>query len=245
MEFGYTDEQLEIERAVTAICKRFDADYWRTKDRDGGFPLDFHAAFAQAGWLGIAMPVEVGGAGLGITEWLITASVSQFVWYDRGHYARVENAWAYALVPVLTSLVLAFLLPKNPSEIDGKGRRGLQLLLLFGPIFGYVPLIVHHDASGLTGAAGFLVLWSIIGWTALRLGRVDLFNLATAFLGMRLLGIYFELFGGLLNTGIGLLTGGLLTLLLAWLWVRLRRAKKQPPLEPLPIVKPATEDKHE
>ena len=68
MEFGYTDEQREIERAVTAICKRFDADYWRTKDRDGGFPLDFHAAFAQAGWLGIAMPVEVGGAGLGITE---------------------------------------------------------------------------------------------------------------------------------------------------------------------------------
>ena len=68
MEFGYTDEQLEIERAVTAICKCFDADYWRTKDRDGGFPLDFHAAFAQAGWLGIAMPVEVGGAGLGITE---------------------------------------------------------------------------------------------------------------------------------------------------------------------------------
>ncbi|MBK8767113.1 MAG: acyl-CoA/acyl-ACP dehydrogenase [Burkholderiaceae bacterium] len=68
MEFGYTDEQLEIERAVTAICKRFDADYWRTKDRDGGFPLDFHAAFAKAGWLGIAMPEEVGGAGLGITE---------------------------------------------------------------------------------------------------------------------------------------------------------------------------------
>ncbi|HPU52723.1 MAG TPA: acyl-CoA dehydrogenase family protein, partial [Burkholderiaceae bacterium] len=68
MEFGYTDEQLEIERAVSAICKRFDADYWRTRDRDGGFPLDFHAAIAQAGWLGIAMPVEVGGAGLGITE---------------------------------------------------------------------------------------------------------------------------------------------------------------------------------
>ena len=54
--------------AVAAICKRFDADYWRTRDRDGGFPLDFHAAFAKAGWLGIAMPTEVGGAGLGITE---------------------------------------------------------------------------------------------------------------------------------------------------------------------------------
>jgi acyl-CoA dehydrogenase len=68
MDFAYTDEQQEIERAVAAICTRFDADYWRTKDRDGGFPHDFHAAFAQAGWLGIAMPTEYGGAGLGITE---------------------------------------------------------------------------------------------------------------------------------------------------------------------------------
>lgn len=68
MNFAYTDEQLDIERAVTALCKPFDADYWRAKDRDGGFPHDFHAAFAAAGWLGIAMPESVGGAGLGITE---------------------------------------------------------------------------------------------------------------------------------------------------------------------------------
>ena len=68
MNFDYTDEQLEIERAVSALCKPFDAEYWRAKDRDGGFPHDFHAAIAQAGWLGIAMPQAVGGAGLGITE---------------------------------------------------------------------------------------------------------------------------------------------------------------------------------
>ena len=68
MDFAPTDEQLEIERAVVSICKRFDDDYWRIKDRDGGFPHDFHAAFAEAGWLGIAMPAEYGGAGLGITE---------------------------------------------------------------------------------------------------------------------------------------------------------------------------------
>ena len=33
-----------------------------------GFPEDFHRAVAQAGWLGIAMPQQYGGAGLGITE---------------------------------------------------------------------------------------------------------------------------------------------------------------------------------
>jgi acyl-CoA dehydrogenase len=68
MDFAPNDDQLEIERAVVSICKRFDADYWRIKDRDGGFPHDFHEAFAKAGWLGIAMPAEYGGAGLGITE---------------------------------------------------------------------------------------------------------------------------------------------------------------------------------
>ena len=68
MDFAPTDEQQEIERALVQVCARFGDDYWRTRDRDGGFPHDFHAAIAQAGWLGIAMPVEYGGAGLGILE---------------------------------------------------------------------------------------------------------------------------------------------------------------------------------
>lgn len=68
MSFDLTEEQRAIREAVADICARFDAAYWLKKDREGGFPHDFHAAFAEAGWLGIAMPVEYGGAGLGITE---------------------------------------------------------------------------------------------------------------------------------------------------------------------------------
>lgn len=68
MDFAPTDEQQEIERALAQVCARFGDDYWRIRDRDGGFPHDFHAAIAQAGWLGIAMPAEYGGAGLGILE---------------------------------------------------------------------------------------------------------------------------------------------------------------------------------
>ena len=68
MNFSYTQDQLEIQRAIEAICKPFDADYWRRKDEEGSFPHDFHAAMAGAGWFGIAMPTEFGGSGLGITE---------------------------------------------------------------------------------------------------------------------------------------------------------------------------------
>jgi acyl-CoA dehydrogenase len=68
MNFAFTDEQEQLRTAVRRLCERFGDDYWLQKDRDGGFPHDFHRAFADAGWLGIAMPEEFGGAGLGITE---------------------------------------------------------------------------------------------------------------------------------------------------------------------------------
>jgi acyl-CoA dehydrogenase len=68
MNFEMTDEQLSIRSAVEQICTRFPDEYWLEKDRNGGFPHDFHKAFADAGWLGIAMPEEYGGAGMGITE---------------------------------------------------------------------------------------------------------------------------------------------------------------------------------
>jgi acyl-CoA dehydrogenase len=68
MNFTFTDDQQSIGQAVEKICAGFDDRYWLQKDREGGFPHDFHAAFARDGWLGIAMPEAYGGAGLGITE---------------------------------------------------------------------------------------------------------------------------------------------------------------------------------
>ncbi len=68
MDVAFTPEQEAIREAIFKICAQFGDDYWLKKDRQGGFPFDFHKAFAEAGWLGIAMPQEYGGAGLGITE---------------------------------------------------------------------------------------------------------------------------------------------------------------------------------
>src|SRR5581483_11130309 len=69
MTFALTDEQLEIRDAVARLCQRFDDAYWLRHDsEDGGFPHEFHQAMAEGGWLGVAMPEEFGGSGLGITE---------------------------------------------------------------------------------------------------------------------------------------------------------------------------------
>ncbi len=68
MDFAFSEEQIAIRAAIEKICAGFDAGYWLKKDTDGGFPDDFHRAFARDGWLGIAMPEAYGGAGLGIAE---------------------------------------------------------------------------------------------------------------------------------------------------------------------------------
>ena len=68
MNFQFSLEQTQIADAIEKLCKPFDAEYWLKKDQSGDFPFDFHQALADAGWLGIAMPQEYGGAGLGITE---------------------------------------------------------------------------------------------------------------------------------------------------------------------------------
>ena len=58
----------QLQDAIEKICAPFDDAYWLRQDTEGEFPHDFHRAIADGGWLGIAMPPEHGGAGLGITE---------------------------------------------------------------------------------------------------------------------------------------------------------------------------------
>lgn len=68
MDFNWTDEQQMIRTQVRELARRFDLEYWRERDKTGEYPHDFVKAFADAGWLGIALPEAYGGAGLGITE---------------------------------------------------------------------------------------------------------------------------------------------------------------------------------
>ena len=63
-----TSERMAIREGVRAICDRFDDEYWGELDRTHTFPHEFSKAIAEGGWLGIAMPEEYGGAGMGVTE---------------------------------------------------------------------------------------------------------------------------------------------------------------------------------
>src|SRR6266852_3229698 len=68
MNVSPADNRQSLRAAIERISARFGDDYWLARDRDGGFPEDFHRAFAEAGFLGICIPEEYGGSSLGVTD---------------------------------------------------------------------------------------------------------------------------------------------------------------------------------
>jgi len=68
MSFELTEDQELIRKSVGELAGRFDDQYWMEKDQAHEFPQEFYDAIAKGGWLGMTIPEEYGGHGLGITE---------------------------------------------------------------------------------------------------------------------------------------------------------------------------------
>jgi acyl-CoA dehydrogenase len=61
-------QQSPIVAAIAKICSKYDDAYWYARDNDHRFPEEFVRDIAAGGFLGVAMPESVGGAGLGVTD---------------------------------------------------------------------------------------------------------------------------------------------------------------------------------
>jgi acyl-CoA dehydrogenase len=68
MDFELSENQQALRGEVRQLANRFDDDYWSARDECHEFPWEFYNAFAEGGWLGIAIPEEYGGSGLGVLE---------------------------------------------------------------------------------------------------------------------------------------------------------------------------------
>ncbi len=88
MDFASNEEHQAIADAVTRVCSKYDDEYWAARDTDGVFPEAFVKDMADGGWLGIAMPEEIGGSGLGVTE---AAIMMQTVAQSGGAYQAASS----------------------------------------------------------------------------------------------------------------------------------------------------------
>lgn len=164
----------------------------------------FGRVFAAVGWTEVALCASFGP--LAFYEDM-TREYSHGLWVGFG-LAAVLTGWLWTRISRLTA---------------AEGARGVRILLVTAFLLSFVPMLVSTGDLDLLAALCFVGLWALIGWTAHELRLFWLLNLATALIAIRILIVYFEVFGSLLDTGLGLISGGLLTLLLAWLWVKKRK----------------------
>lgn len=66
MDFSPDPELEGIAREAAKLAADFDDDYWSDHDERHAFPWEFYRAFAERGWIGVLIPEEYGGAGLGV-----------------------------------------------------------------------------------------------------------------------------------------------------------------------------------
>jgi alkylation response protein AidB-like acyl-CoA dehydrogenase len=93
-----TDEERQIREAVGAICARFPDDYSRKKHAAGEPPTELWEALAEKGYLGINLPEEWGGGGLGMSG---LAAVGEEI------YASGKSLLLIVVSPAIAGNILA------------------------------------------------------------------------------------------------------------------------------------------
>jgi acyl-CoA dehydrogenase len=113
----------QVRETVLALCARFPGEYWRGKDRERAYPTEFVAAMTEAGLLGVLVPEEFGGSGLGLS---VAATILEEV-HACGANAAALHAQMYTM-----GTVLRHGSPAQKAEWLPKIARGEVRLQAFG-----------------------------------------------------------------------------------------------------------------
>ncbi len=68
-------------------------DYWAAHDESGEYPHELHKDLAKDGWIGIALPEDLGGSGLGISEaTMMLHTISEYATFSLYDKRSLNNA---------------------------------------------------------------------------------------------------------------------------------------------------------
>ena len=190
--------------------------------RDAGFAGNLPAALSP-GLILLSLLIRdrpafaLGLRDSGLALLLAGASLAHFAWAVRVSPADAADM-ALRLPLALLFAAVSVALARDNAVL----RAALATTAIAVPLAVAVP---HADAMlpRLAGAILFLALWAIVARAASDAGWRTLFGIAVAAVALRLFIVYFELFGSLASTGIGLIGGGALLIALALVWGRIVR----------------------
>jgi len=156
---------------------------------------------------------------LGVLAWTAVLAGGfglQTIWYAALD-ADETLGWSL-IVTAVTAGALAAALPRLYPDMPSRAVRGLAAILGFGWLTLAVGAGLARGSVDYLGAILQIGWLGLFAWTVLQLGLLRAFNVLTALIAVRVLVVYFEVFGSLMSTGVGLISGGVLTLAAAYLW---------------------------
>lgn len=134
----------------------------------------------------------------------------------------------YLLLPSIGALASAALSLARPA-VPLSLRATTACLLLFAAAYLTAPLLLApasllpEPLGELLGALGFIALWALAAAAAVMASMRRLFNVASFAIAVRVVVTYFQVFGTLTATGLGLIISGLVIISVGLLWNRGRK----------------------
>ncbi len=144
------------------------------------------------------------------------------LWYGRS--VSINSSLIFATILMYLVAFLAYLSMENRLPLLNRNlKKAIICLFVTICLFNSLPIFSHYFYGKIGAASCFVVLWFCAAWVCALLPSKRLYNLATIIIMCRFIAIYIEVFGNLLNTGIGLIISGLALLCIALVWHRYRQ----------------------
>jgi uncharacterized membrane protein len=145
---------------------------------------------------------------------LVLGFFSQFFWYQKISEQDVLF-WSPLTLMVVTVAFVAFY--KFEPVFKNLGLiLILRIFLIINSLLVCLPWVLPRESFDLVGVTSHFILCGILGWIALKVSHRKLFNWMAGLVGFRIVTVYFEVFGSLLETGIGLIATGIFILAFVW-----------------------------
>lgn len=142
----------------------------------------------------------------------IITFVTSLAWYAQNDFLQYKEFLVATILLALPTII--YLFKRNMKDV--------AIIVSMGTVFFLLPQYIQHEEQKIIAGATFLIFWISIARFAYKRQIKNIFDAASFLIAVRIIAIYFEVFGSLLQTGIGLITAGILTIVVMYLWQKQR-----------------------
>ena len=157
------------------------------------------------------------------------ATLSQISWrFTTGWFH--EDTMVVAEAFIITMVVAVAMLFARRAQRLVLLPAVVDLVLPISVLFAFLPFFIPHGDWAVVGAGMMMVYWAFCGWAGMQAGYRRALDFAISLIALRLVIVYVEVFGSLLQTGTGLIISGVMLIGLV-LGTRKIIARLKPPAD--------------